>query len=147
MEDLKRITREILDQAYILSLGTVDENGPWVSDLVFVYDDNFNIYWLSLPDTRHSQAIEKNPQVSASVTISYKQGEDNIGLQLEGFARKIEGDILEIATKHLLKRKKPAPKKEGEIFEANQSWYKLKPTKIQIIYEPLWGFEKKDLVI
>ncbi|MDO8498327.1 MAG: pyridoxamine 5'-phosphate oxidase family protein [bacterium] len=130
MEELKKLVKEILDQAYIMSLATVDESGPWVSDLVFVYDDDFTIYWLALPNTRRSQAILKNPKVAASITVSNNQGEDNVGLQLEGIAEKIEGDILEIATKHLNKRKKPAPTKEGEIFEGNQCWYKLKPSKI-----------------
>lgn len=145
MDEIRNLVKEVLEQAYILSLATIDEGGLWVSDLVFVYDDQFNIYWLSAEDIRHSQAILKNNRVAASVTVSNNQGEDNIGLQLAGTVEKIDGDILAIATKHRLKRKKPAPKL-GEILENNTlTWYKLKPTKIQLIYEPLWGFEKKDL--
>ena len=64
---------------------------------------------------------------------------------MEGKAQKIEGDILEIATKHRLKRGKPVPKREGEILDEGESWYKLTPAKIELIYEPILGFEKKKL--
>src|SRR3989344_9137677 len=143
MEDLKKIVGEILDQGYLMSLGTLDESGPWVSDVIFV-NDGLDIYWLSLENTRHSKAILKNPKVAATITISNNAGEKNIGLQIEGIAEKIEGDVFEIAKKHRLKRNKPVPEKEGEILDPGESWYKLSPTKIEIINEPLWGFEKKS---
>lgn len=144
MEDLKKIVGEILDQGYLMSLGTIDESGPWVSDVIFVNDD-VNIYWISTENTRHSGAILRNTKVAASITISNKGGEKNIGLQIEGVAEKIEGDVFEMAKKHRTKRNKPIPEKEGEMLDPGESWYKLSPTKIEIINEPLWGFSKKTL--
>lgn len=142
MEDLKKLIKNILEKGYLLSLATVDESGPWVSDVIYVYDDNFAFFWISDEDTRHSQAILKNPKVAATITVSNKGGEDNIGLQIEGTAEKIDGEIYELAVKHRLKRNKQPPK-EGESFLEDESWYKFTPTKIEIIYEPLWGFTKK----
>jgi uncharacterized protein YhbP (UPF0306 family) len=144
MEDLEKLVKSILDQGYLMSLATVDESGPWVSDLIFVPED-LNLYWISEEDTRHSKAILQNSKVAATITISNRGGEDNVGLQIEGLAEKVEGDILEIAIKHRLKRNKPAPKAVGEILDPEESWYLLKPTKIEIIYEPKWGFDKKEL--
>jgi len=145
MEQMRDLVKKVLDEAFLMSLATVDESGPWVSDLIFIYDDDFNIYWLSQENTRHSQAILKNNQVAASITVSNNQGEDNIGLQLEGQAEKLEGDDLKLAMKHCLKRKKTPPEKEGEILDPRESWHKLTPEKIELIYEPLWGFSKQNL--
>lgn len=145
MEDIRNLVKSVLDKGYLMSLATVDENGPWVADIVYVFDDNFKIYWLSQESTRHSKAIQKNPKVAASITVSNNQGEQNIGLQIQGLAEKVEGDTLEMATKHRLKRGKLAPKKEGEILDKGESWYLLKPKRIELIYESKFGFDKKSL--
>ena len=144
MEDLRKIVDEILEKGYLMSLATVDENGPWVSDVIFV-NDELDLYWLSLENARHSKAILKNPKTAATITVSNGIGEKNIGLQIEGIAEKIDGDVFEMAKKHRAKRNKPLPEKEGEVLDPGESWYRLTPKKIEIIYEPLWGFEKKVL--
>ena len=51
--DIKRLIKEVLEKGYLMSLGTVDEGGVWVSDVIYVFDDEFNLYWISDPDTRH----------------------------------------------------------------------------------------------
>ena len=37
------------------------------------------------------------------------------------------------------------PSIDGQHFAPNQSWYRLRPTKIDLIHQPLFGFEKKFL--
>lgn len=145
MKTIKDLVVEVLEGTYLMSLATVDESGPWVSDVVFVTNEKFEIFWFSRTDARHSVAITKNPKVAGSITKSTNQGEENVGIQFEGIAEKVDGDILEMAEKHLKKRKKPAPRSEGEIFKPGQSWYKLIPSKIELIYEPYFGFEKQEL--
>lgn len=41
---IKNLIKEVLDQGYLMSLATVDDGGVWVSDVIYIYDDNFNIY-------------------------------------------------------------------------------------------------------
>ena len=144
MKDLKKLAQSILDQGYLMSLGTLDDGGVWVSDVIYVHDDNFNIYWMSDPEVRHSEAILKNNKVAATITISNTLGEKNVGLQIEGRAEKIEGNDFGIATLYYTKRKKPIPNENDDILQGD-SWYRLTPTKIEIIYEPEFGFEKKKL--
>ncbi len=48
-----------------------------------------------------------------------------------------------MAVKLRLKKKKQPPKNEGEILDPGESWYRLKPEKIELIYNRLFGFEKK----
>lgn len=147
MEVIRELVEEALHETRVMSLGTMDEKGPWVADVLFAHDDDLNIYWLSVPGTRHSEAIRENGKAAASITVSTQSGEDDFGLQVEGMAEKIEGDILEIARRFRRKRGKPLPEKEGEIFGEGESWYRLKPSKILLTYEPLWGYERKELVL
>lgn len=143
MESLNNLIREILEKGHLMSLGTVDDNGPWVSDVIFVFDDQFNLYWISEEDTRHSLAIVKNERVAAAITLSNKSGEPNIGLQIAGNASKIDGGNLGLSKKHYAKRNKPEPNKD--VLDEGESWYKISPNLIEIIYEPLFGFNKKQV--
>lgn len=144
MENLSKIVKEILDKGYLMSLGTIDENGPWVSDVIFV-NDRLNLFWISSLGARHSKAIGKNSKVSATITISNSPGQKGFGLQIEGLAEKIERDNFELVKKHWTKRKKPLPKKEKEVLDPDESWFKLTPKKFEIINEELWGFKKQTL--
>lgn len=140
--DNKEIVQDLLSKGYLMSLGTLDESGPWVSDVVYVHDNNLNIFWLSKVNTRHSKAIGKNKNVAATITLSNKSGEPNLGLQIEGVATKIDGEDYKLAVKHRQKRNKQLPSKDQKFLEEDASWYRLQPTRIEIINEPLWGFDK-----
>lgn len=141
--DIKQLIIEVLEKGYLMSLATVDSGGVWVSDVIYIFDEDLNMYWMSDPDARHSQAIIKNPQVAGTVTVS-AQGEDNLGIQFEGVAEKIEGARYDLAVKHFSKRKKPQPVETEDVLQGD-SWYILKPNKIELIYERLFGFEKQKL--
>jgi len=143
MTSIHSLVQEILKNGYLLSLATLDQQGVWVADVIYVHDDKFNLYFLSRTDRRHSLAIHNNSHVAGTITLSNSPEEKDKGIQLEGFARKIEGDILHIATAYALKRKKPVPTKDGEIFKPGQSWYCVQPKRIELIYEPLFGHEKQ----
>ena len=144
MHDLRELTKSILEQGYLMSLGTVDSDGVWVSDVIYLHDDAFNLFWLSDPEARHSRAVLLNPKVAATITVSNNTGEPNVGLQIAGVAEKLEGNNLALATEHRLKRKKSPPITDGEVEEGD-SWYRLRPTKIEVIHEPSFGFEKQVL--
>ena len=140
---IEQLVKEVLDKGHLMSLATADDGGVWVSDVIYVYDDDFNIYWISDPDARHSQAILKNPRVAGTITVS-GAGEDNLGIQFEGIAEKIDGDRRDLASKHYAKRGKVTPKEDEDVLEGD-SWYILKPKKIELINEKLFGFEKQKL--
>ena len=126
-----------------MSLATIDKAGVWVADIIYIHDDDYNLYWMSDPDVRHSQAIHKRGKVAGTITVS-GPGEDNLGIQFEGVAAKIDGDRYDLAVKHYQKRNKPAPKKDEDILQGD-SWYVLKPKKIELICERRYEFEKQKL--
>ena len=71
MTNIKQKITEVLEQGYLMSLGTVDDRGVWVADVIYVFDDDLNLYWMSKTFRRHSETIDKtNSQVAGTITIS-----------------------------------------------------------------------------
>lgn len=146
MDAIRKLIEEILSRGYEMSLATYDEGGLWVSDVVYVYDGDFNIYWRSQVSTRHSKAIEENSHVAVTITTSVHGGK-NEGLQIIGKAEKVKGSV-EIFVAHLHKRYGEIPHsmhidENNKLTEPEISWYKLKPIKIELIYEKYYGFDKQ----
>ncbi len=137
------LIKEVLEKSYLMSLGIVDDGGVWVSDVIYVFDDNLNLYWMSDPGVRHSQAILKNPNVSGTITTSGPK-EQNMGIQFNGVGQKIEGPRFDLAKLHYAKRGKLEPKEDDDVL-LGDSWYMIKPKFIQLTNEKLFGFDKQDV--
>lgn len=137
---------EILENGHLMSLGTTDSGGVWVSDVIYIYDENLNIYWMSHPEVRHSKALLENTQVAGTITLTRGPKEKNLGIQFSGIAEKIDGARYDLAKKHFEKRNNPVPKEEDDVLHG-RSWYMVKPTKIELIDEANFGFKKQNLEI
>ncbi len=142
-ENIREFIKEVLDKGYLMSLATIDDGGVWVADVIYVFDDQFNIYWISDPEVRHSEAMLKNNKVAGTITIS-GPGENNLGIQFEGLVEKIEEPRYDLAKKHYTKRQKPEPEETDDVLQGD-FWYVLRPSKIELINEKLFGFEKEKL--
>jgi uncharacterized protein YhbP (UPF0306 family) len=140
-DQIQQLSREALEQGYLMSLGTVDDGGPWVTDVIYVHDDDLNLYWISDTTVRHSKAIKNDDRVSATITASERVGTEH-GLQIAGRAATIDGTHIELALQHWAKRGKPAPV-ASQILAPNYAWYCLTPTKIELIYQPDFDFAKQ----
>lgn len=144
MEDIRKlIADEVLAKGHLMSLATLDDGGVWVSDVIYVVDDDLKLYWLSNVSTRHSKAILENKNVAGTITIGDGHDGKNIGVQFAGIAEKIEGDPYDLGMRHQAKKGKSAQEFGKGILKNGQSWYRIKPTFFDLIYEPRFGFEKK----
>ncbi len=144
MVDIKKRISEVFKKGYLMSLGTVDDKGVWVADVIYIHDSDFNIYWMSKTFVRHSKAIdEENNKVAGTITVNDKK--DELALQLEGRAEKIEGARLSLASKILKKRGLEVLRHPKEVLKKDYSWYKLTPTKICLIDEENFGRERKEM--
>ena len=148
--DLRLLVESILTESRDLILATAKNNIPWAAELVFGHDANFNLYWISDIDTRHSSELKKNPNVAGVITVQPAGEIKNRGLQIEGVARELkEEEIIGAAREYFAKRGTPhMPKtiEEGNKLTQGRSWYILKPTKIYIIDEKLFGYERKEYI-
>lgn len=143
--DLRERVKEVLAKTHLMSLATWDEDGVWVADVIFIYDDNFTFYWMSDPACRHSQAILKNGQVAGTITASADSNIPNFGIQFSGAAQKIEGPRYDLAVKHHTKRGRPAPAESDDVLHGD-SWYQLTSTKLHLIDEANFGYQAQEVV-
>lgn len=86
----EQFIREYLPNVVHMSLGTCAEGKPWVCEVHFTYDDELNLYFMSLPATRHGQEIAANANVSGNIVRQHAKGERPSGVYFEGTAEKLE---------------------------------------------------------
>lgn len=55
------------DNIYCVVASSSKEGEPWISPVFYGYDEDYNIYWISDKDAKHSKLIKNNPQVSIAI--------------------------------------------------------------------------------
>ena len=89
MKDLRTLIVEYLSSAKLMQVATSREGQPWICTVFFAFDNNLNLYWISKPDSRHSEEIRQNEKVSGTIVLPHKIGEKVRGIQLQGVAKKL----------------------------------------------------------
>ena len=80
--DYQKLARDIIEQNQYMTLGTTSPDGkPWVSPVVYAFDKNYNFYWISLPNSKHSQNITANKNISLAIFDSHQNWGEGVGLQ------------------------------------------------------------------
>jgi len=102
--------KRILENNNYMVLATSSDNVPWSTPVFFVFDKDYNFYWYSRKQTRHSQNISRNSNISA-VIFGVGNSDEGFGVYLEGKAREVEENELESALNLYAKR---AAKSEEE---------------------------------
>jgi uncharacterized protein YhbP (UPF0306 family) len=87
--NLRELIREYLASATTLHLATVRNGKPWVCNVWFASNDNFDLFWFSGRNRRHSEDIAKYPHVAGGITLPLTPVDPVRGIQFEGIARKI----------------------------------------------------------
>jgi len=67
LEELKQHILDYLSQNKRMSLATSKNNTPWASTVMYAYDDDLNIYFLSEVGTRKVQNLQINPKIAATI--------------------------------------------------------------------------------
>lgn len=78
-----------LDIARLMQVATCAAGKPWCATVYFAHDNLHNLYWISVPETRHSQELAQNPRVAGTIVLPHTYGEPVHGLQFEGMAREV----------------------------------------------------------
>ncbi|HUS26770.1 MAG TPA: pyridoxamine 5'-phosphate oxidase family protein [Nevskiaceae bacterium] len=88
-QEVEQAIRNYLPLVVHMSLGTCANNKPWVCEVHFVYDNELNLYFRSLPSRRHSQEIAQNPNVAGNIVVQHQLGQKPRGVYFEGTAEKL----------------------------------------------------------
>lgn len=93
MSELKDLIRDYLSSINIMQLATSADDRPWCCNLHYAVDDELNLYWTSLPESRHSVEIAQNDLVAGVVFAPIDTEADYLkGLQFEGRAKMLTGE-------------------------------------------------------
>ena len=85
--------RAIIDEIAFMTLATVDADGiPWASPVWFAHANHANFFWISRPETRHSQNIASNPRIAIVIFDSRTPIDTGRGVYLEAEANEVVDD-------------------------------------------------------
>ncbi|MCR4275503.1 MAG: pyridoxamine 5'-phosphate oxidase family protein [Candidatus Wolfebacteria bacterium] len=113
----------------------------------YAIDKDFNIYFISEPESKHCQNIKINNQVACSIADSRQTVKDKkIGVQLRGEAQEVSGSDKLEAVLNLWNSTNPGIESIISINNfknksINSKAYKIVPEEIKFFNEELYGEE------
>lgn len=131
----------------VMTLATHGPEGVWAA-AVFYVSENFDLYFLSSPSTRHALNIAAQPRVAVTIQEDYGDWRAIQGIQMEGSVTRLED--LEQARAILLYGKKfsivgniaRAPAEIARAF-SRVAWYRITPTRLFFV-DNSQGFGYRD---
>ncbi len=137
------LKQEVLDYVRghnTMTLATCASDVPWAAT-VFYASDDFRLYFLSAPGSRHCRNLSGNSRAGVTIQEDYKDWREIKGVQLEGKVRLVDSEIERAEAMAIYARKYPEVVKifanpgSGVLAEAflKVKLYCLTPTKIFFI--------------
>jgi uncharacterized protein YhbP (UPF0306 family) len=111
-KSVKKLIEDYLNEAKLMQIATVKNGKPWVASVWYAHDKNWNLYFISRKNRRHSIELKNDPNVAGAIVKPHLvgSGEKVRGLQFEGTARACNGTELKIARDLYLKKYPTAEK-------------------------------------
>lgn len=134
---IEEFIEEYLQKAKLMQVATAFDNQPWACSVYFASDEEFNLYWISFPSTRHSYEIEKNNKVAGTIVLPHNPGEDVRGIQFQGIANKLVNPLeMESAMKYYGERYNLTEKRIKDILQGTDGHvpYRIQPKHI-VLYD------------
>lgn len=130
------VVKDLIKNVQLMTIAsTTDDGKPWVSPVSFVWDDDYNLYWVSSRESHHSDYIRQRPDVSIVVVGETSEGKMD-GVYFEATAEQIEDEAIMTKVMNLLAERRPQLPK----FKINSladisgeaAWriYKATPSKV-----------------
>lgn len=92
-----------------MTLATCADRSPWAAAVAYVTDGEFNFYWYSESNARHSRHILENSKIAVAIFDSTATSDDVDGLQIEGVASEVPERDLERVMKLYYEKSFPDP--------------------------------------
>lgn len=119
--DYTQLAKDIIGKNQYMTIGSTNPDGSaWVSPVVYVVDQNYNFYWISLPNSNHSQNIGKNKKITLAIFDSHQNFGEGVGLQIEAVAIKLSfKDSLSLQSGCILKENGRMANYRQMVFSSN----------------------------
>lgn len=147
----EKYLKRCLQSTVYCCLATVDPKGVWSNPVYFAYDKQYNLYFISMPHSRHMKNIQNDNRVAISMySTSQDTHGDVIGIQLEGKAFILSDK--EVAPAHAIYYKRVHPdgkhgKKAKENMGLHATWkfVKVAPQHIYYFDTRFFGEERREV--
>lgn len=140
-EDLNKKAKEIIAKNIYLTVATTSLDGrPWISPVFFAYDADYNLFWVSNKDAKHSGLVRNNAQVAIVIFDSSVPEGEGDGVYFEAHVEELSdnGEIvqaMEILNKRVTKDEFRVKKIEEVTGAGVWRIYKATPIKISKLAE------------
>jgi uncharacterized protein YhbP (UPF0306 family) len=142
----KKLLMDFLKSQRLMSLATHGQKLS-VCSVYYAVDSDFNLYFISEPDSEHVQNIIANHQVACSIADSRQKVSDKkVGVQLRGKAQFVKGDERLRVVLAMWNRTNPGLKalinlKNIKKKVIDSYVVKIQPSEIKFFNEHLFGSE------
>ncbi len=147
----KRIA-EFLAVHHVVTLATSEGGAVHAASLMYA-PDGLSLIWMSDPKSRHSQELERNPRVAATVAPDYTDFAAIRGLQIAGTAARLtaardilHGTALMLERYDFLRALAAGPEALRKAFNRG-GFYRLLPETITLIDNTVNFGHKETLII
>lgn len=98
--ELADLAKNIINQNQYMTIASVDKQGSaWASPVAYVFDKAFNLYWVSVPESKHQQNIANNPNISITIFDSHQLWGEGVGVQMGATVEQVSlKDIPQVTT-------------------------------------------------
>ena len=128
---LRQLIEDYFKKAKLMQIATAKNNKPWVAIVWFAYDEDFNFYFISQKQRRHSLEIKENENISGTIVLPHKTlGVKVRGIQFEGKGYEISALELPRAFKLFVKRFPNAKDNIGSVRNIVENITKVRFYKI-----------------
>ena len=135
---------------HVMTLATHGNEGPWAA-AVFYANEDFTLYFLSAPKSRHSVNLASSSRIAAAIQEDYADWPQIKGVQLEGVATQLVADE-EKQVRALYGEKFPVVGKLSKApaaivaAMAKVRWYRIVPERLYFI-DNAAGFGHRDEIV
>lgn len=148
LDEAVESTREILSTNELCSLSTVStDSDPHIATAFFAFNQNFNLYIATSPETEHGQHLKRNSSIAVSIySTDQSQMDEKRGLQVFGEAEELDLGTEEYREAHSIYLDRFESWKEfaaepSDLEELDSSIYRIEPKRIKIFDEETFGKE------
>ena len=127
-----------MDASTLCSLATVSTGGrAHINHMYFAWNDRFEIFWISDPDSRHSRNLQSDASAAITVYDSHQTwGRPDRGIQLFGSAAELRGGAAKAEARRVYSRRFDS---YDDSSDDALRFYRFRPRTLKLFYERLLG--------
>ena len=132
---------ELLRENPYCVLSTCHANTPWITPLLYAYDEHWNLYWISSVKSRHSEFLSNNPKAVAIVYQEPGYGRETSALYIEGTVEVCDdaSSVMAALEQYSVRTESGfSNSPEDYLLDSPCRFYKLTTSKAQSLGEAWW---------